>query len=82
MPSSAADRGVWPVLVLMCCEETCSACCSPTSLRNCTARVKHVRHRVPAIGATAGLGPAGHRVAQPARAAVEIDDGHHPWLAS
>ena len=25
---------------------------------------------------------AGHRVVQPARAAVEIDDAHHPWLAS
>ncbi len=43
----AAERGVWPVLVLMCYEETCSACCSPTSPRIHTARVKHVRHRVP-----------------------------------
>jgi hypothetical protein len=32
-------------------------------------------------GATAGLGPAGHRVAQPAWAAVEIDGAHHSWLA-
>jgi hypothetical protein len=24
--SFAAERGVWPVLVLMGCEETCSAC--------------------------------------------------------
>jgi len=55
---------VWPVLVLMCCEETCSACCSPTSLRNYTARVKHVRHRVPGDRRHGGLGPAGHQVAQ------------------
>jgi hypothetical protein len=27
-----AERVVWPVLVLMCCEETCGACCSSASL--------------------------------------------------
>jgi hypothetical protein len=66
-PMGAAERGVWPVLVLMCCEETCSACCSPTSPGTYTARVKHVRHRVPGDRRHGGLGQAGHRVAQPAR---------------
>jgi hypothetical protein len=60
---------------------TCSAFCSPTSPRTNRAGLAR-EHCVPGDRGRAALDRPGTGVAQPARAAVEIDEADHPWLAS